>query len=184
MLTESWLKANHNKTHDKVFEKADRDAPSVRVSAKGKIVFQYRYRYDGKPCRLDLGVYPRLGLKAHAKNSSVKALLDEDKNPKIEFALEKAQHKAEHTFSELFDVWYDSVCVKSKKSAPQIKASVQLHLIPKLGDLPLGSISIGQWLDVLEPISERTPATAERLLINAKQLLKWVKKHRIRKLPV
>ena len=167
MLTESWLKANHNKMHDKVFEKADRDAPSVRVSAKGKIVFQYRYRYDGKPCRLDLGVYPRLGLKAHAKNSSV-----------------KAQHKAEHTFSELFDVWYDSVCVKSKKSAPQIKASVELHLTPKLGDLPLGRISIGQWLDVLEPISERTPATAERLLINAKQLLKWVKKHRIRKLPV
>ena len=42
MLTENWLKANHKKTRDKVFEKADRDALSVRVSAKGKIVFQYR----------------------------------------------------------------------------------------------------------------------------------------------
>ena len=180
MLTESWLKANHNKTHAKLFERADRDALSVRVSAKGKIVFQYRYRYDGKPCRLDLGVYPNLSLKdARQKLMTAKALLDEGKNPKIEFALEKAQHKAEHTFSELFDVWYDSVCVKSKKSALQIKASVQLHLIPKLGDLPLGRISIGQWLDVLEPISERTPAIAERLLVNIKQLLKWAKKRRI-----
>lgn len=163
-----------------MFERADRDALSVRVSAKGKIVFQYRYRYDGKPCRLDLGVYPNLSLKdARQKLMTAKALLDEGKNPKIEFALEKAQHKAEHTFAELFDVWYDSVCAKSKKSAPQIKASVELHLTAKLGDLPLGRISIRQWLDVFEPIAERTPAIAERLLVNVKQLLKWAKKRRI-----
>lgn len=177
MLTESWLKANHNKTYDKVFEKADRDALSVRVSAKGKIVFQYRYRFDGKPVRLDLGVYPRMSLKdARQKLITAKALIDEGKNPKIEFALKKTEHKAEHTFAELFDIWYNSVCIKSKQSASQIKASVDLHLIPKLGELPLGRISIGQWLDVFEPIAERTPAIAERLLINIKQLLKWAKK--------
>lgn len=180
MLTESWLKANHNKTHDKVFEKADRDALSVRVSAKGKIVFQYRYRYDGKLCRLDLGVYPRLSLKdARQKLIIAKALLDEGKNPKIEFTLQKSEYINEPTFAELFDIWYDSVCLKSKKSAPEIKASIELHLTPKLGGLPLGRIGLRQWLDVLEPIAERTPATAERLLVNVKQLLKWAKKRKI-----
>ena len=126
---------------------------------------------------MDLGVYPRLSLKdARQKLITAKALLDEGKNPKIEFNLQKSEYINEPTFAELFDIWYDSVCLKSKKSAPEIKASVELHLTPKLGDLPLGRIGLRQWLDVLEPIAERTPATAERLLVNVKQLLKWAKK--------
>ena len=47
-LTEVWLKANNGKARDKVEEIADRDSMSVRVSPKGKIVFQLRYRFAGK----------------------------------------------------------------------------------------------------------------------------------------
>ncbi len=42
MLTEVWLKANNGKPRDKVTEIADRDGMSVRISPKGKIVFQLR----------------------------------------------------------------------------------------------------------------------------------------------
>lgn len=62
-LTELWLKGQNGKARPKVEEFADRDAMSVRISAKGKIVFQLRYRYLGKACRLDIGTYPNLSLK-------------------------------------------------------------------------------------------------------------------------
>ncbi|AMW78457.1 hypothetical protein AMD27_05860 [Acinetobacter sp. TGL-Y2] len=36
---------------------------SVRVTPKGKVVFQLRYRYAGKQHRLDLDLYPNIPLK-------------------------------------------------------------------------------------------------------------------------
>ena len=41
-------------------ELADRDSLGIRISLKGKIVWQYRYRYLGKAQRLTLGSYPNL----------------------------------------------------------------------------------------------------------------------------
>ncbi|RJX83787.1 DUF4102 domain-containing protein, partial [Escherichia coli] len=35
--------------------KSDRDGLSVRVSPKGRVVFQYRYQWAGKGERLDIG---------------------------------------------------------------------------------------------------------------------------------
>ena len=46
-LSVSWLDAGLNKAKETVV-KADRDGLSARVSPKGKIVFQFRYRFDGR----------------------------------------------------------------------------------------------------------------------------------------
>ena len=61
-LTDSKLKSLLNKTNDKITVLADRDSMSVRISPKGKIVFQYRYRHKGKQKRYDIGTYPALSL--------------------------------------------------------------------------------------------------------------------------
>ena len=47
-LTDSYLRSVLGKEHEKVFEKTDRDGLSIRVSKKGKIVFQMRYMFAGK----------------------------------------------------------------------------------------------------------------------------------------
>ena len=62
-LSDSWLKANHKKERAEREEKSDRDGLSVRVTPKGKIIFQVRYRYDKRLQRLDLGSYPLMSLK-------------------------------------------------------------------------------------------------------------------------
>jgi len=62
-LSESWLKSNNGKPREKVEVITDRDGLSIRISPKGKIVFQFRYRFNNKPCRMDLGTYPHLSLK-------------------------------------------------------------------------------------------------------------------------
>jgi hypothetical protein len=61
-ISDAWLKANNGKPRSTREEKADRDGFGVRVTPKGKITFQLRFRYDGRPCRLDLGTYSILRL--------------------------------------------------------------------------------------------------------------------------
>ena len=89
-LSDSWLKANHRKERAEREEKSDRDGLSVRVTPKGKIIFQMRYRYDKKLQRLDLGSYPLMSLKgARDENQRLKKELERGHDPKIVRRLEK-----------------------------------------------------------------------------------------------
>lgn len=54
-ITDTWLKANNGKERAALEERGDREGLGVRITPKGKITFQLRYRYQGKPKRLDLG---------------------------------------------------------------------------------------------------------------------------------
>ncbi|MBA6294413.1 Arm DNA-binding domain-containing protein [Colwellia sp. MB02u-9] len=62
-LSHPILKKYHNKIHDKPFEVTDRDSISIRVSAKGKIAWQFRFSYNNKADRLTLGHYPNVSLR-------------------------------------------------------------------------------------------------------------------------
>lgn len=179
-LTEAWLKANNGKARDKVEEFADRDSMSVRVSPKGKIVFQLRYRFSGKAERLDLGSYPHISLKdARAKSHEMRSLLDQGQNPKVEVRVQQQKYINASTLSEVFNDWYNGYCIKKKKSAADIKSSFELHVLPEIGDLPIDRITLQQWLAVLEDLTENIPSIAERILTNAKQVLKWAKKREL-----
>jgi hypothetical protein len=48
-LTATWLKANDGKERAALAERGDREGLGVGITPKGKITFQLRYRYDGKP---------------------------------------------------------------------------------------------------------------------------------------
>lgn len=179
-LTEAWLKTNNGKARGKVEEVADRDSMSVRLSAKGKIVFQLRYRFAGKAERLDLGTYPHLSLKdARIKSSEMRALLDKGQNPKIELRVQQQKYIDATTLKEVFADWYEGYCLKKKISAADIKTSFELHVFPEIGDLPIDRITLQQWLAILEKLAEEKPSIAERVLTNAKQVLKWAKKREI-----
>lgn len=54
-LSDSWLKANHGKERPRLAERGDRDGLGVRITPKGKITFQLRFRSGGKFSRLGLG---------------------------------------------------------------------------------------------------------------------------------
>ncbi|MPX14608.1 tyrosine-type recombinase/integrase [Moraxella catarrhalis] len=180
MLTEVWLKANNGKLRDKVTEIADRDGMSVRISPKGKIVFQLRYRFNGKLKRFDLGVYPLISLKqAREKSLSAKTQLLHGKDPKLEEQIAKQAYINADTFYECFLQWYDKSAVITKKQASDIKRSFELYVFPVIGSLPINDITLQQYIIIIESISEKTPGIAERILTNTKQMLKWAKKREI-----
>ncbi len=51
-LTDTWLRKNLGKERSKLHTESDQEGLSVRVSLKGKITFQVRFRYNGKQVRI------------------------------------------------------------------------------------------------------------------------------------
>lgn len=184
-LTEVWLKSQLNKPRAQVEEYADRDAMSVRISKKGKIVFQYRYRFAGRAHRLDMGSYPLISLKqARQQLDDYRAELEQGNNPKQIKIERHIQQQTAYTFEKLFASWFEKSC-KFKKKADEIKRSFEMYVLPKIGKQLCDKITISQWMDLLDSIKQTKPQIAKRILINANQAINWgIKRELIHKNPL
>ncbi len=80
---------------------------------------------------------------------------------------------------EVFDEWKEKYLDKNKRSAVEIYRSFEIHIFPKLGDLPASRLTFRNWLNVLEPLAEIKPSVAERIVGNAKQMYNWAIKREI-----
>lgn len=179
-LSDSWLKANAGKARPKRIEKADRDGLSVRVTPQGKVVFQIRYRYNGKLARLDLGTYPLMSLKdARSEGQRLKGMLEQGHDPRVVRQLEKQAILNADSLEELFRQWYHAYCKKNKKGHHEILRSFELYVFPVLGHLPAEKVTLHEWLALLEARARATPGIADRILTNSKQMLKWGVKRRL-----
>ncbi|USD22170.1 site-specific integrase [Microbulbifer variabilis] len=179
-LSDAWLKANSGKKIEKRFEKADRDGLSVRVTPQGKITFQLRYRYDGKAARVDLGSYPLMTLKsARSEGQRLKGKLEQGYDPRVVKQLEKQAILNADSLEELFLQWYHSYCKENKKGHHEILRSFQLYVFPAVGHLPAEEVTLHEWLALLEKRAQATPGIADRILTNAKQMLKWGVRRRL-----
>lgn len=184
-LSDSWLRANSGREREGVMEKADQDGLSVRISPKGKVKFQIRFRYDGKMTRCDIGTYPLMSL-ADARKEAIRfrAELEQGKDPRIVKKIERIEiiDSQKATLERLFDDWYYAYAVTAKKGHHEIRRSFQIHVFPEIGSLPLESISLRKWLEVLEPLSKGSdakPRIAERILVNAKQFYSWARRRHL-----
>jgi integrase len=52
-------------------------------------------------------------------------------------------------------------------------------VFPRIGKLPADKVTLHEWLGLLEKLAETRPGIAERILINAKQMLKWGVRRRL-----
>ena len=160
-ITESWLKANNRKSRPKELAKTDRDGLIVRVSPKGKLTYRLRYYYNNKQTIFDIGTYPLMSLKeAREENRRLRKKLEQGHNPKVVRQLEMQAIIAAKSLEGLFDLWYESYCVKNKKGHFEIKRSFDIHVFPKIGKLPADKLTLHAWLDILEKLAQITPAIA------------------------
>lgn len=179
-LSDTWLKANNGKERAALEERGDREGLGVRVTPKGKITFQLRYRYDGRPKRLDLGSYPLMSLKeARTEAQRLRARHEQGHDPQIVRFLEKQTIIKADSIESLFRQWYDAYCRNNKKGHHDILRSFELHVFPVIGKLPVEQVSLHEWLNLLEKHAALRPGIAERILINAKQMLKWAVRRKL-----
>lgn len=175
MLTDKWLKANHKKPVEKAYEIADRDGMSVRISAKGKIVFQMRYSFAGKPKRASLGVYPAVTLKdARALNDELRLHLDRGEDPSLTLVRKKSNRSGLVTLRDWFAEWYEKDLKQKKSSHHEIWRSFELHIFPQIGSFDINQVTIDDWMDRFDVLSKTVPSITDRLLTNAKQCYRWL----------
>ncbi|HET8711032.1 MAG TPA: integrase family protein [Spongiibacteraceae bacterium] len=180
-ISDAWLKANHGKTRASREERMDRDGFGIRITPAGKIIFQMRYRYNSKnPKRLDVGSYPLMSLKeARVEAQRLRAQLEQGHDPKIVRLVEKQAILKADSVESLYRQWHKTYCEKNKKGHQEILRSFELYVFPRIGTLPANKVSLHEWLELLEEHAQVRPGIADRILTNAKQMLKWGVKRKL-----
>lgn len=173
-LTKRYLDSIHGKDHGKVFERADTNGLSIRVSAKGLIKFQVRYAFDGKPSRMDLGSYPAMPLEdarqsAYAAHEKVKKGI----NPKVQNDQIKQENLRSLSVEEVFHKWYERICKHQKVGHLEILRSFEIYIFPVIGQYRHDDIDTSQWMNILFEIRDKTPFIAERILNNQRSASEW-----------
>lgn len=179
-LSDTWLRNNDGKERAALEERTDREGLGARITSKGKITFQLRFRYDGRQHRLDIGSYPAMSLKeARAETLRLNGRVEQGYDPRIVRLLEKQAIIKADSIESLFRLWYEAYCTKNKKGHHDILRSFELHVFPVIGKLPAEQVSLHEWLNLLEKHATLRPGIAERILINAKQMLKWAVRRKL-----
>jgi hypothetical protein len=162
-LSDTWLKSNNGKARAALEERGDREGLGVRITPKGKITFQLRYRYHGTPKRLDLGSYPLMSLKeARGEALRLRAQHEQGHDPKVVRLLEKQAILKADSVEQLFRQWHEAYCQKNKKGHHDILRSFEIHVFPVIGSLPAEKVSLHEWLSLLEKHATARPGIAER----------------------
>lgn len=179
-LTDSYLRSVLGKEHEKVFEKTDRDGLSIRVSKKGKIVFQMRYMFAGKQRRADVGSYPALGLKeARDELLKIRRALEEGIDPQMYLASRYEKNVNAITVENVIREWDRVYAQANIKGAPGIIRSFEIHVFPKIGHLPHDSVSTHAWIELIEGVQKKVPGIARRILTSTKQAHSWAMRRKI-----
>ncbi len=198
-LHKSKLDSLLNRNHDKAFELPDRDSLSVRVSAKGKIAWQYRFRFNKKGDRLTIGHYPNLSIdEARAKVPGLRGWLFEGKNPKQEWinAKNKNSKQSSMTLEALAGKWFEQVAEEDFKSTtyenykitlgkwifndPK-RDSLKVKWVKKNLNIPFDQITNLQWMDYFDWVcKEGSKVTSGSVFKLLKTIVRWgIKREKI-----
>lgn len=174
MISDAWLKSNNGKVREKVEVFSDRDGLGVRATLKGKLVFQYRYRFYGKQLRLDIGTYPAISLKrAREKLLELQGVLAEGRDPKSYLIKQSLFDSPDNKLEALYRGYHEAFARHHQKSADDSLRSMELHVFPTLGKLAATDIEVWQWVALFEGVAEKVPSIAERILSAVRQMYAW-----------
>lgn len=172
-LSDSWLKSNNGKPREKVEVVTDRDALSVRISPKGKIVFQYRYRFNGKAKRLDIGTYPMMGLKeARLLVHKYKTELDQGKDPMQLKLKGESDYLKQPTVKEICELWFNTIAVHKVSSKDDSRA-FEIHVYPRIGRRICNDVSLQEWSELLFEIAANARTVSVKVLGNLRMIMRW-----------
>ncbi|MBA6383645.1 site-specific integrase [Colwellia sp. BRX10-6] len=178
-LSDKQLMSLHKKPQMKVIEVADRDSLSVRVSPKGKVVFQYRYRFQGNASRYDLGSYPTLSLKnARIELIELKRILEGGHDIKVYKREEeegKAAHLNEPNLAACVEEFLDKYnCIGKQTTREHYEYSMRRH-VKEAPLKPVHLLSKKEWVNYFDTIgTNSTPTNAQGMVKKFKTCLNFL----------
>jgi integrase len=149
------------KPKDKEYNLADGAGLALRVKPSGtkSWFFNYSHPHTKKRNSLSLGSFPNLSLAdARRKAEEYRSLLAQNTDPK-EYRDEQKTIKSEayrntlkHVAAKWLEVKKTSV---SEDHAKDTWRSFELHVFPKLGNVPIHKIKAKNTIDVIQPIANK-----------------------------
>ncbi|WP_423186816.1 tyrosine-type recombinase/integrase [Alishewanella sp. d11] len=178
-LSDTKLRSISGKPYNGPAEIADRDGLSVRISPKGLITFQRRYRWQNKPARIRFGNYPELSLSdARELNEEAKRSAAKGIDPRFENKMGTKLNLGPVTVKMALDYFLTEYVDKNLKSAGKVKKLFANHVYPFMGDVPLELTETRHWIAMFKKVSENAPVQAGILLSKLKQALRFCRVHR------
>ena len=155
MLTDKEIKALVG-NGDTQQVKTDGLGLSVRVSPKGKINFQYRYRFRGIAYRLPLGTYPLTSL-ADARNrlNAARKLLDQGQDPAEVKRQAEREAQAAWTVEDLAKDFLARKVRREHKQPEYAEYLLNRNVVPVLGRRKVKDVSTREIMTALEKIADR-----------------------------
>lgn len=173
-ISDTKLRSIYGKPYSGTPEITDSDGLGVRITPKGVINFQYRYRWQGKQHRLGIGKYPGMTLKdARNKVSDLKETLDRGIDPKA--VAERTHATQKTTIKDCLNYWqetYVDVNLREKTKA-LYKSTVVKHMTNIFPGLPAEEIPVKKWIDIFTAEEKINQRRARQLLVQMRSAIGW-----------
>jgi len=151
----------HAKPKDKVYTLSDGDGLQLRIKPNGTKLwlFDYHRPYTKKRTCLSFGAFPELSIaEARGKRKAARELLAQNIDPKEHREETDRLNETAHnnTFKHIAAKWLE---VKkgsiSTGHAKDTWRSLELHIFPTLGNVPIHKINALKTIDTIQPIAAK-----------------------------
>ncbi|MBH3256949.1 site-specific integrase [Serratia marcescens] len=179
-LSDTKLRSLHGKPYSGSPEVSDADGLSARISPKGVINFQFRYRWHGKAQRLGIGRYPAVALKeARAITSELRTLYDRGIDPRQYFD-KNGDIGNRATVKDCLNYWKENyVDVLLRENTRELyKSTVIKRLSDAFEGRPVAEITVKQWVDLFTQEERENSRRARQLLVQLRSAMGWcIRRH-------
>ncbi|MEK8973734.1 tyrosine-type recombinase/integrase [Escherichia coli] len=144
------------KPSDKPFKVSDSHGLYLLVKPGGSRHWYLKYRISGKESRIALGAYQAISLSdARQQREGIRKMLALNINPVQQRAAERGSRTTEKVFKNLALAWHKSNRKWSQNTADRLLASLNNHIFPVIGNLPVSELKPRHFIDLLKGIEEK-----------------------------
>ncbi|ABP61293.1 site-specific integrase [Enterobacter sp. 638] len=173
-ISDTKLRSIYGKPYSGPAEITDSDGLGIRITPKGVISFQFRFRWEGKQHRLGLGRYPSLTIR-EARNmvADLRESVDRGIDPRLMAGSGRAKKKP--TVKECLDYWQENYVETSlrEKTKALYKSTVIKHMSDAFAGMPIEEIPVRLWVERFTEEEKINPRRARQLLVQLRSAIGW-----------
>ncbi|EHP0090740.1 tyrosine-type recombinase/integrase [Escherichia coli] len=144
------------KPSDKPFKVSDSHGLYLRVKPGGSRHWYLKYRISAKESRIALGAYPAISLSdARQQREGIRKMLALNINPVQQRAAVRGSRTPEKVFKNVALAWHKSNRKWSQNTADRLLASLNNHIFPVIGNLPVSELKPRHFIDLQKGIEEK-----------------------------
>ncbi|GDE12406.1 integrase [Escherichia coli] len=149
-------KIRNLKPSSKPVKLSDSHGLYLLVNPGGSRIWYLKYRFSGKESRVSLGAYPLVSLaEARQRRDDIRKLLTQNINPAHQRMSDKAAASPEKYFKAVALAWHKTNKKWSPDYAARILASMENHIFPAIGHLPVTTLKTQHFTALLRVIEDK-----------------------------